>query len=242
MNYLSIGTRWYQLTQTNSSEITTDVLTSYIRPAEDRVQSLVLQSDGRWQFDDPNNTDFPIATFDLVSGQADYALDTSFLKLIGISVKGSNGIWRKLQPFDAADDIGPYIDRAEYLKTNGFPYYYDLIGASAVLYPAPDNGVTVTLTAGGKFYYQRAGKNFDYTTSKFTDGTGSTSSSPGFNSLYHDLIPLWAAYNYCIINLPSLAGGYMNEIQRLEAQLILDYSKRDKDERPVITSKRINHR
>lgn len=253
-NYSLIASRFYQLTQTNSTEMTAANLNTYIQPAEDRVWSKILQADGRWQWDDSNNTDFPIATFTLVSGQQDYAFDPTHLRLIGVSVKNKAGLWSKLLPFDPSDlstsatdsfvplqNYGPNMDRAEFLKTAGLPQYYDLLGNSAFLYPPPDNGVSVTLASGGKFYFQRAGKHFDYTTSMFTDSTGSTSSSPGFNSLYHDLIPLWAAYDYCIINIPNLANGYLAEINRKEQQLTLDYSKRDKDERNIMTMKRASY-
>ncbi len=238
MNYAGIQTRFYQLTQTNSSSMTSTNLNSYIQPAEDRVWSLILQADGRWQWDDSNNTDFPIATFDLVASQADYSFAATQLKLIGVSVKDKGGTFRKLAPVDP-QDFGD-IDRTTHAATAGMPSEYDVLGNSAILYPAPDNGVSVTLTGGGKFYFQRAGKHFDYTTSMFTDSTGSTSSSPGFNSLYHDLIPLWAAYDYCLIYLPQLANGYLADIQRKEQQMILDYSKRNKDDRVRLTMKPVN--
>ncbi len=253
MKYSDIQTRFQQLTQTNSTEISTAVLNSYIQPAEDRVWSKILKCDGRWQWDDTNNTTFPTATFDLVSGQADYALATTHLKVIGVAVKLASGVWRRLLPFDPADlgtsntplsfiplvTFGPTMDRSEFLKTPALPQYYDKLGNSVVMYPAPDNGISVTLTAGAKVYFQRGGKHFDYTLGTFTDGTGSTATEPGFNSLYHDLVPLWAAYDYCIINLPSLANGYMQEIIRKEQELVADYSKRDADERTIMTGRRI---
>lgn len=249
MNYAGIQTRFYELTKTNSTSMPAANLNSYIQPSEDRVWSLILQADGRWQWDDSNNTDFPIATFDLVASQADYAFAATQLKLIGVSVKDKGGTFRKLAPVDP-QDFGD-IDRTTHVATAGMPSEYDVLGNSAILYPAPDNGVNVTLTGGGKFYFQRAGKHFDYsvanggsyaagTAGTFTDTTGSYASTPGFNSLYHDLIPLWAAYDYCIINLPQLANGYLAEIQRKEQQMILDYSKRNKDDRVRLTMNPVN--
>lgn len=253
MKYSDIAKLFYEATGTNATSMAAATLNVYTQPAEDRVVSLILQADGRWQWDDTNNTDFPVATFTLVSGQPDYAFATNYIKLLGVSVKNKAGLWNKLLPFDPDDlnssannsfvplqNYGPNMDRAEFLKTAGLPQYYDVLGQSAVLYPAPDNGVSVTLAAGGKFYFQRTGKHFDWTLSTFDDSTGSTASVPGFNSLYHSLIPLWAAYNYNLLNNPSLCTNIMNEILRLEMQLKLDYSKRFKDERNIMTPKKIN--
>lgn len=248
MTYAAIQRMFYEMTLTNSDSMVAANLNLYIQAAEDRVTSLILQADGRWQWDDTNNTDFPIGTYTLVSGQSDYSLATSHIRLLGVSIKDNAGLWHKLLPVDP-DDFGD-TDRAEYYKTAGQPLYYDKIGTSVVLYPPPDNGVTVTLASGGKFYFQRGSKHFDYTITNngayasytagmFSDSTGSYASVPGFNSLYHNLIPLWAAYNYCIIKLPQLATGYMTEILRLEKQLEIDYSKRDKDERNILKPKEI---
>ena len=75
---------------------------------------------------------------------------------------------------------------------------------------------------------------FDYT-------SGTISNVPGFNSLYHDLIAYWAAYNYSLANQPGMATGYMNEILRKEASLIADYSKRDEDERTIMSGRKIRY-
>ena len=41
--------------------------TRYINEALNRVASLIMTADGRWQWDDTNTTDYPIGTTDLVT-------------------------------------------------------------------------------------------------------------------------------------------------------------------------------
>lgn len=239
----------YFKTGTNSSTYAAADMLIAINNAYERIGSLILQADGRWQWDDTNNTDFPIATIDMVSGQQDYSMTASHLKVIGAAVKSNTGIWRRLLPFDADDlaasstptsfvplvNFGPTMDRAEFLKTPGAPQFYDVLGVSTFLYPPPDNGISVTLTAGLKLYFQRGPALF--TSAEVATGT----KQPGFNSLYHDLVPLWVAYNYALDNEISTANGYFSSIQAKEKQLVLDYSKRDKDERTIMTTKKIKY-
>lgn len=250
MNISDIVNSIYFKTGTNVSTYAAADMLIAINNAYERVTSLILQADGRWQWDDTNNTDFPIATTDLVSAQQDYSFASTHLKLIGVSIKNQSGIWRKLLPFDADGDLnssstpvsfvplvnfGPTMDRAEFLKSPGPPQFYDLLGNSVFLYPPPDNGISVTLTAGLKLYFQRGPALF--TSAEVTTGT----KNPGFNSLYHDLIPLWVAYNYALDNEIPTATGYFNQIQRKEAQLVADYSKRDKDERAIMSPRKIKY-
>ena len=150
-----------------------------INQAYEEVVAKILNADGRWQWDDTNRTDLPIGTTTLVNGQQDYAFDTTHLKIIGVSVKDNSGNFYKLDPIDPNDITG---DRTEYLETAGRPLYYDKIGNSVFLYPKPDNGVSVTLAAGLKVYFQRTADIF--TSEQVTTGT----KVPGFASPFHMLL------------------------------------------------------
>jgi len=213
-------------------------LNLYTQPAENHVASLIMSADGRWQYDDSNQTDLPIATTNLVSGQQDYQLSVGQIRITGAAVLTNAGLWQRLLPFDPDDlkeHYGVIVDRAQFFATPGRPLYYDKLGESIFLYPPPDNGVSVTLTAGLKLYYERGPVLFDYT-------TGTVSNQPGFNSLYHDLIAYWAAYNFSLAKQPERASGYLVECQRREALLLQDYQNRDKDERNVLTMAPIKYR
>ena len=57
----------------------------------DDVVSLILQSDGRWEWDDSNNTTLPIGTTTLVNNQQDYSIaGATFLDGIRVEAKDVN--------------------------------------------------------------------------------------------------------------------------------------------------------
>ena len=199
--------------------------------AYEEVVAKILDADGRWQWDDTNRTDLPIGTTTLVNGQQDYAFDTTHLKILGVSVKDKDGVYVKLQPVDS-DDMGD-VDRSQFYSTSGLPGYYDKIGNSVFLYPAPDNGVSVTLSAGLKVYFQRTADV--YTSAQVTTGT----KVPGFASPFHMLLAYKAALPYCMNYKKHRVPGIVNEIAKLEKDLVKFYSKRDKEERAVMTPKRV---
>lgn len=232
MNISDINSKISTLTKSNTTSFPAADRLIAINNAYERVISLILQCDGRWQWDDSNFTTFPIATTTLVSGQRDYTFDVTMLRVLKVEVLGKNGKYYTLNPIDF-DDMARSGTVTEYMNISGGPLQYDVQGGSIVLYPAPDNGVSVTLAAGLKVYYQRTADLF--TSAQVTAGT----KVPGFNSLYHDLIPYWVAYEYAIVNLPTLANGYLGVIQRQEAALKLDYSKRDKDDRQIMKPKAV---
>lgn len=182
-----------------------------------------MRCDARWQFDDTNQSDLPIATTTLTSGQQDYSVATSHLTIDRVEVKDSAGNWHLLKPIDQ-HDIGGAL--AEYQETTGLPTEYDIVGSSIFLYPTPN----YTQTASLKVYFTRP--PVAYTdTADLTD----SSKSPGFNPLFHDLIPFWIAYDYAMLNSMKNANGYFGHIQMLEKELYDFYGLRKRDERPRMT-------
>lgn len=203
--------------------------TRLINEALNRVTSLILKSDGRWQFDDNNNTDFPIGTTSLVttagSEQQDYALDVTHLKILGVEVKNSDGDFYGLTPIDQVDIMDNSV--TNFLSTPGKPQYYDKLGNSIFLYPPP-LAADVTASGGLKVRFQRPPSYFVYT---------DTTKVPGFNSLYHRLVALIASRDYAISKSMKVAKGISELATQAEEALIEDYTLRNKDERIRITSK-----
>ena len=228
MTISDIVNRVYFLTKTNSTSfVAADMLIS-INNAYNRVASLILQADGRWQWDDDNRTDLPVATTTVTSGQQDYSIATSHLKILRVELKtNGSSVFTRLEPKDQADE-----EFALDNSSTGTPTHYDVTGNSVFLYPIPN----YTQAASLKVYFQRGPDEF--TSGQVTSGT----KVPGFNSLYHDIIPLWVAYDYAIANGMSSATGYLAEIERKEAQMIQDYSKRNKDDKQKMTMKSISFR
>ncbi len=205
--------------------------TRLLNEALNRVVSLIMQSDGRWQFDDSNNTDLPIGTTNLVttlgSEQQDYSISIVHLKILGVEVKNSDGNWVNMKPIDQLDLMNSDNSVTDFLKSAGMPAYYDKIGNSIFLYPKP-LATSVTSTAGLKIRYQRPPGYFVYT---------DTTKTPGFNSLYHRLVALIASREYAISNALPITEGLINSVAILEQALMDDYSLRNGDDRIQITSR-----
>ncbi len=231
MTYDTIRSRFYLLTKTNVSSVPNATLNLYIQPAEDAAAASLLKADAKWQLDDTNRTDLPIATTALVSGQQDYSLAISHLTIDRVEVKDSSGNWTELDQIDQQDlKRDRKTALGAYESISGIPRQYDLVGNSVVLYPTPNYSQSASL----KIYFSRTSLKYDYSTSLFTDGSGSgpTTDKPGFiNELFHDLIPLHAAYDYCMFNVPELCNGILNAINMKEGDLIEFYGNRNRDRR-----------
>ena len=219
MTITDIVNKTYFYTNTNSTSFTAANMLLAINNAYERVASLIMQCDGRWEWDDANNTDFPIATTTITSAQQDYSLAVTHLKIIRIEVKDSNGIWTQLSPLDQSDYAGQA--QAEFLKGGGIPVYYDLVGSSVFLYPSPN----YTQAASLKIFFQRGAAV--YTSAEVTTGT----KVPGFNSLYHELIPLHASHDYAIAKGSANVNQLAEQIRIREEALMEDHRDRNKNER-----------
>ena len=186
---------------------------------------IALAADNRWQFDDSNNTDMPIGTTDLVSGQTDYSFDSDMLKILKVECKDSAGNWIELVPIDRSDVTTPLI---ETYKTAGIPEYYDKFASSLFLYPAAsyasDDGLRVS--------YQRDMNLFT---------ASDTTKQAGIPSIFHKYIALKMAEPYLRDNAKANYVAVRNEILDYETNKIPEfYSKRDKDEEPRFVAGVVN--
>ena len=196
-------------------------LASNINNHYNNVVSLIMRSDGRWEWDDDNYETLPVATTNLVSDQADYNIaSATFLNLIRVEMNDPSDNALQLQPISYEDKKG--VAMTEWQKTNGTPHSYDKVGNSIILYPTPN----YSSTAGLKTYFQRIPSYFD---------SDDTTKTPGFNPLFHKLLSLGAAYDYCLANgLSNKMVSLSNEMVKLEAALVEAYSQRNKDDEPKI--------
>lgn len=217
--------RW--LVGANSTSYPTKDLTRNINRWFDRVVHLILQSAGRWQWDDNNQTDHPVATTNLVSGQQDYTFDVSFLKIHRVEVKSEDGLWRKLEPIDPKDLGKDSIQ--EFQKTDGFPKYYDVIGESMFLYPAPSYNQDDSI----KVWFERRGSYFT---------TTDTTKSAGFVDIYHRYLSLGAAYDYALKNNVENRNILREEISLMENAIQNYYSSRQPDEHIRLTAIKRNYK
>lgn len=200
--------------------------------AYERVVGWILDSDGRWQFDDTNYTTFPRGFQDLVDGQFDYSFNESLLRIEEVHVLDSDGKPQKLRPRDKSDLSIPWT---EFYDTNGMPEVYDKDGDSIILGPAPTSGDT-TLSGGLRVHFRRTAQIF--TSSEVTTGT----KSPGFASPWHLILSYMAAIPYCTKFKQTVVSAYELKIREMKKELEAHYGRRDEDEPAQITMRGVNSR
>ena len=188
----------------------------------DKVVSLILRSDQTWQWDDLNNTDTPIGTTALVSGQLDYSIATTHLKILKVRIKDSNGNWVSLKRVDRRD-----LTDAQLTASNGTPTSYDKFGNSIRLNPAPN----YASSGGLELQVQRGASYFDDTT---TD-----TKEPGFASQFHRLVSLYASLDWLEVNGPEKREAKVRlRIKEMEEALVDFYNSRNPDEKQQFTLRR----
>jgi hypothetical protein len=214
MNFTAIQKRIWRRSKTNSTSYPIADLTDDVNVALDHVVSLIMQVDGRWQFDDENQTDLPIATTDIVAGQQDYSLLVAHLEVTRVEMLGPDGKWHLLTPSDQTD----VHDRAlSEIATDGrIPRSYDKIANSIILDRAP----TFSQPGGLKVWFKRGPSYFV---------SSDTTKTPGYNPLYHDLLVLWPVYEKLSDNELDGADRVMVQIEGKEAALTASYSRRSKE-------------
>jgi hypothetical protein len=207
-----------------------------INPGLETIIGRILGADGLWEWDDTNYTDLPVGTTTLVAAQQDYALDNVQLKIERVSILDSDGNYQLLTPISEADIEG---DVDEYFETDGLPQYYDKKGRSLFLYPAPA-AANVTLALGLKVHFQRGPSLF---------ATTDTTKTPGFASIFHYILAYMAAIPYCLKYHPERVAAYQNKVDqvvgnpslRITGEIVKFYTKRGKDTRYIITTKKISY-
>lgn len=207
------------LVQSDVSSYPLNDKTRNINRGYDEAVSIILKSDGRWEFDDQNSTDLPIATTNLVANQQDYSYDSSFLVIERVEVQDQNGNWRALLPFSQSDVVKDGSSLTQFMNTAGTPLYYDKSANSMFLYPVS----SYNATNGLKVYFKR---NISYFVP--TD----TTKTPGFASPFHRYLSLSAALDYAMAK-----GLDVNKVQMLsqEKEAVADkmadfYTRRSADE------------
>lgn len=182
---------------------------------------IALNSSGKWQFDDSNQTDFPIISTNLVSGQRDYTFGTDesgniTLDVYKVFVADSSGIYKEMLPVDVnSGDYQPITSVSGQLypngvsgftdgrNTTGIPNKYDKLGTSVLLDPIP----SYNYTNGLKVYVNREGSYFTYT---------DTTKKPGVPGLFHKYFYLKPALDVARRNNLGNRQLIENEIAKME--------------------------
>lgn len=217
------------------SDSTSYPIASKVRNANTGYEKLIgkiLEADGDWQWDDTNYTDLPRGTGTLVEGQETYSFASEYLNIQMVEVlkDGSPDQWQKLKPLDSLDLGG--LSPEEYFgqtsagnPATGTPEYYDKLGDTIILYPAPTSSA-VTLASGLRVWFQR-------TADLFT--TTDTTQEPGIPSPYHHLIAVWASIPYCMKFKQDRVAWLQRQWDDGIANMLKFFGKREKDKRKIMT-------
>jgi hypothetical protein len=151
--------------------------------AYQNVATEIWRSADGWQYDDSNASTLPRAYTTLVHNQQDYTIPSTAQFIQRLEIKDSAGNWVKLKPLDAADISTSIL---EYQETPDIPLYYDLVGRSLLLYPAPASG-SVTLASGMAVWVDRDVTEF---------ATTASTETPGFATAFHRILSYAAAIDF----------------------------------------------
>lgn len=213
------------LCDTDSTSYPTADKTRHINHWYHLTSVKIWRASGTWEFDDSNKTDLPIATTTMVASQNDYALPSTALKVLGVEVKDSGGNWARIKPIDNSELRSTITD---FEKNDGLPQYYDIIGNSIFLYPAPTSTDT-TLTNGLKIYLARTVDNF---------AASDTTKTPGFAEDFHRLLSYGAAYDFLLKRDTQKADRIRQEMTMMDNELLAYYGARHTDNRVRIKPRR----
>lgn len=219
-----------------------------INIAYEQVVSWLINADGTWQFDDSLYTAFPIGTYTLIASQAKYSFNDKFLQLSEVQIMNKSGDYVIIPSIDQKE----YSDETpleEAYETAGMPQYYDKVSDDTIkLFPAPDNGVSVTLASGLKIKFKRTARLYTMSDST-TITSGEEAYEPGFASPYHIILAWMAARPYCmkykkdrVAELNALIGDTTLIPTGMKKELINHYSRREKDKRKQMSMKNIKFR
>jgi len=205
-------------------------ITGQVNLAMSEIWHIMWAYQNGWQYDDANQTDLPQARFTLQDGVAKYQLPSDALTINRLEVMDSQGFDYPLTPLTERQIQGG-ID--ELLSTDGMPQYYRVIGRTVEMFPAPATN-NVTLTLGGKIYFDRTGVAFAST---------DTTATPGFSGEYHDLVAIKASIKWLQVHKPDSPTliNLLNLEARREAQLREFESGKFKDRLPLTLRGRSNN-
>lgn len=190
--------------------------------ALDDFFTIAIPASGKWQLDDSNQTDYPIITANLISGQRDYSFTTDgssniILDIYRVMVADSSGVFTEILPVDQQSDkdVSSFYDGQ---NTSGIPNRYDKTANGIFLDPIPN----YNYTGGLKVYINREANYFIY-----SDDT----KKPGVIGLFHRYFAIKPALDYARRNSLINYNKLQAEVLKMEADIKYHYAGRDRGTR-----------
>lgn len=191
---------------------------------------IAASSQGRFQIDDTNHTDYPIIFADIVSGQQDYSftLDedgNQIMDVWKVRAKDSTGNLVTLKQRDLQDGQDEKINST----VTGNPTEYDLTANGIFLTDIPN----YDSTDGLEVFITRTPSYFEST---------DTTKAPGIPHIFHEYMALRPSYFYCLSHGLKQAQGIGERMLSMEKMIGEYYSERNKDEPRRMTPAYQNNR
>lgn len=206
-------------TRTTSTNWTDANILVDINNGLDEVASIIQRADGNWQWEDSNQTDLPIGTTNLISGQQDYAIDTTFLKVeeVWIHTSATDTTWTELQ---YVEDKAHFLDKISTQDT-GVPMFFTIVGNSILFDTFPN----YSSTSGLKVLFARNVKYFSG-----GETAVATTSAPGFNAQFHKYLSLYAQREW--LEAYEKGNDHLNKVlirmQKMEKDMQSYYASKKK--------------
>lgn len=220
----------------NRGDISSDTtklkqFTADVNSALDYFPELAIKSSGTWQWDDSNQTDYPIIKSNIVSGQRDYAFtsdSSSNLILdiykLAILPSATATLYEEIYPVDVQS--GEDYNLLAEVTTTGIPGAYDKT-ANAIFF---DIKPSYDATNGIKMYINREASYFTYL---------DTTKKPGVPGIFHEYFFLKPAMDYARRNTLANHDKIALEVSKLEQNIKDYYGRREKDVDNELTMRRI---
>jgi len=198
------------------------IMTNYVNEGYSNFVSIAVRSDGKWQFDDNNYSDYPFAVCDLVANQQDYVFATNFLNITEIEVQNAAGIWYTMTEVDEQEYANDNVSMTQRFIIPSMPYAFNRTANSIFLLPAPN----YNKTGGLKVKYQRPPLYFVYT---------DTTKVPGFSETLHPYLVNYATWKYAFSKQMPCTKDFGQEVMNYEQNKIPNfYASREKDHTKLI--------
>ena len=185
------------------------------------VVSYGLAHDKFFQFDDTNHTKLAEGTSPLTINVTDYSFLTDeqgnpITTLLGVSILTS-GKYVPLQPIDRND---PEIDMSTFGQVSGTPTKYDKIQDNIIRLDAIP---PATVSAGLKYFFQRAGSEFT---------ASDTTKQPGVNPALHRGFVIASVYDCALtLGLQNLQPISV-ELEKEKQKVVEYFYTRNNDREP----------
>lgn len=238
-----------QICGVDSNGYSIEAITRRVNDALHRYFTIAFQADGRWNFDDINETSPPIETQNLVSGTNRYKLSdftSDIIDVLRVEVLTSAGEGRYITP----ETFGQLNKVVNSENTSGRVSGY-VADTFQDLYIDAQSGTPTHYIKYGNFIYLRPNPNYNETDGlkiyfhrpASTIAHDDTTKEPGIPEIHHFYLCRYAAYPKLVeLKKFNEADRVRQEIQKDERAIQDYFANRNRDIKRGITPRVENNR